>query len=102
MGSEMCIRDRGKAGLARRPRYQLPFPPTSASGLNQEERGFGLISPRAIKRASFRNVTHLGRTIKTFTERYNEEAKPFVWAATFQSIIDKVECLSTRICGTSH
>ena len=66
------------------------------------EHGLGLINPRAIKRASFRNGTHLVWTIKAFTERYNEEAKPFVWAATSQSIIDKVECLSTSICGTSH
>ena len=92
-----------RAWLARRPRYHLHFTPTYASWLNQVERWFGLISQRAIKRASFRNVTHLVRTIKEFTERYNEEeAKPFVWAATSQSIIDKVECLDTRICGTPH
>ena len=79
-----------RAWLARRPRYHLHFTPTYASWLNQVERWFGLISQRAIKRASFRNVTHLVRTIKEFTERYNEEeAKPFVWAATSQSIIDK-------------
>ena len=91
-----------KAWLARRPRYHLHFTPTYASWLNQVERWFSLISQRAIKRTSFRNVTHLVRTIKEFTERYNEEAKPFVWAATSQSIIDKVERLATRICGTSH
>ena len=92
-----------RAWLARRPRYHLHFTPTYASWLNQVERWFGLISQRAIKRASFRNVTHLVRTIKEFTERYNEEeAKPFVWAATSQSIIDKVERLATRICGTPH
>ena len=63
-----------KAWLARRPRYHLHFTPAYASWLNQVERWFGLISQRAIKRASFRNVTHLVRTIKEFTERYNEEA----------------------------
>ena len=92
-----------KAWLAKRLRYHLHFTPTYASWLNQVERWFGLISQRAIKRASFRNVTHLVRTIKEYTERYNEEeAKPFVWAATSQSIIDKVERLSTRICRTPH
>ena len=92
-----------KAWLAKRLRYHLHFTPTYASWLNQVERWFGLISQRAIKRASFRNVTHLVRTIKEYTERYNEEeAKPFVWAATSQSIIDKVERLATRICGTPH
>ena len=63
-----------KAWLARRPRYHLHFTPTYASWLNQVERWFSLISQGAIKRTSFRNVTHLVRTIKDFTERYNEEA----------------------------
>ena len=91
-----------KAWLARRPRYHLHFTPTYASWLNQVERWFGLVTQRAIKRASFRNVTHLVKTIQDFTERYNQDVKPFVWTATAQSIIDKVERLSTRICGTEH
>ena len=42
-----------KAWLAKRLRYHLHFTPTYASWLNQVERWFGLISQRAIKRASF-------------------------------------------------
>lgn len=91
-----------KAWLARRPRYHLHFTPTYASWLNQVERWFGLITQRAIKRASFRNVTQLKQAIHDFTRHYNQDAKPFVWAATAQSIIDKVGRLSTRICGTPH
>ena len=88
--------------MAKRPRYHLHFTPTYASWLNQVERWFGLITQRAIKRNSFRNVTHLVKTIEEFTQRYNQEAKPFVWAATAQSILDKLERLSTRISGTPH
>ena len=93
---------RVRAWIAKRPRYHLHFTPTYASWLNQVERWFGLITQRAIKRTSFRNVRHLVKTIEEFTHRYNQEAKPFVWAATAQSILDKLERLSTRISGTPH
>ena len=52
-----------KAWLARRPRSHLHFTPTDASWLNQVEHWFGLITQRAIKRASFRNVTQLKQAI---------------------------------------
>ncbi len=75
-----------KAWIAKRSRYHLHFTPTYASWLNQVERWFGLITQRAIKRDSFRNIKHLVKTIEEFTHRYNEDAKPIVWAATAQSI----------------
>ena len=88
--------------MAKRPRYQLYFTPTYASWLNQVERWFGLISQRAIKRGSFRSVKELVGQITEFTDRYNKTSTPFVWVATAQSILDKVERLSTRINGTLH
>ena len=89
-----------KAWLAKRPRYHLHFTPTYASWLNQVERWFGLISQRAIKRGSFRSVKELVTQITEFTDKYNATSKPFAWVATAQSILDKVERLSTRINGT--
>ena len=91
-----------KAWLAQRPRYHVHYTPTYASWLNQVEIWFGIISRRAIKRGSFRNVTELVKRIKEFTEQYNQGARPFVWTATAQSIIDKVARLSALICGTAH
>ena len=88
-----------KAWIAKRSRYHLHFTPTYASWLNQVGRWFGLITQRAIKRNSVRNVKHLVKTIEEFTHRYNQEAKPFVWVATAQSILDKLERLSIRITG---
>ena len=88
------------AWLANRPRYHLHFTPTSASWLNQVERWFGLISQRAIKRGSFDSVPQLIKTIETFIAQYNESAFPFVWVATAESIFNKLERLSARICGT--
>ena len=48
-----------QASIAKRPRCHVHVTPTYASWLNQVERWFGLISQRASKRNSFRNVTHL-------------------------------------------
>ena len=91
-----------QAWLAKRPRYHLHFTPTSASWLNQVERWFGLISQRAIKRGSFDSVAQLVKTIETFIEKYNASSSPFIWVATAESIFDKLERLSARICGTEH
>jgi len=79
-----------RAWLAKRPRYHVHFTPTSASWMYLVERWFGIISQRAIKRGSFRNVTALINTINEFIEHYNETAKPFVWVATAESIFGKL------------
>jgi len=91
-----------QAWLAKRPRYHLHFTPTSASWLNQVERWFGLISQRAIKRGSFDSVAQLVKTIESFIAQYNASSSPFIWVATAESIFDKLERLSARICGTGH
>lgn len=91
-----------RAWLAQRPRFHLHFTPTYSSWLNQVERWFGLISQRAIKRGSFRNVTQLKQAILNFTEHYNRNSKPFIWVATADSILAKVARIATRISGTPH
>ena len=91
-----------RAWLAKRPRFHLHFTPTYSSWLNQVERWFGLISQKAIKRGSFRNVTQLKQAILNFTDHYNQTSKPFVWVATADSILEKVARIATRISGTRH
>ncbi len=91
-----------RAWLAQRPRYHLHFTPTSASWLNQVERWFGLITQRAVRRGTFRNVGQLVDTISEFITHHNAGANPFIWVATAESIYEKLERLSTRICGTEH
>ena len=88
-----------KAWLAARPRYHVHFTPTYSSWLNQVERWFGLISQQAIRRGTFTSVTDLIRRSHQFTKAHNDAAQPFVWVATAQSILDKIERLSTRISG---
>ena len=91
-----------RAWLAKRPRYHLHLTPTYSSWLNQVERWFGLITQRAIRRDSFRSVPELIRKIEAFVAHYNLHRKPFMWTATAESILQKLERLSKVINGTVH
>ena len=91
-----------RAWLARRPRYQVHFTPTYASWLNQVERWFGIITQKAIRRGSFSSVKALIANIESFVEHHNANTSPFVWTATADSILAKVERLCSYISGTVH
>ena len=91
-----------KAWLARRPRYHIHYTPTDASWLNQLERWFGIVTQQAIRRGTFSSVKQLTRKIDRFVNDYNFSNRPFVWTATADSILAKVERLSKLICGTAH
>ncbi len=91
-----------KAWFARRPRHHIHYTPTYASWLNQVERWFGLITQRAIRRGSFGKVRELIKTIDDLVTYYNAHKRPFVWTASADSIISKVERLSKVIYGTAH
>lgn len=93
---------RVKMWLARHPRYHLHYTPTYASWLNQVERWFGLITQRAIRRGSFRSVGELVQTIDQYVAHHNLHKRPFVWTATADSILDKIQRLCKLINGTSH
>jgi putative transposase len=91
-----------KAWLARRPRFHVHYTPTYASWLNQVERWFGLITQRTIRRGSFDSVRDLKRKIQDFVEHYNQHPRPFMWTATVDSILAKLERLCKVINGTQH
>lgn len=91
-----------KSWLARRPRFHIHFTPTYASWLNLVERWFGIITQQAIRRGSFSNVKDLVRKIDLFVEHYNSKSRPFVWTATADSILAKVERLCLLTSGTGH
>ena len=79
-----------KAWLAKHPRFQLHFTPTSASWLNLVERFFGLITEDAIRRGAFRSVAELEAAIEVYLEHHNADPKPFIWTAPATSILEKV------------
>jgi len=74
-----CIHKRNEPWLAAHPNVTFHFTPTSASWLNQVEIWFGLLSRKALKGASFRDVDQLRSAIEAFIEAYRPNAKPFVW-----------------------
>jgi putative transposase len=93
---------RVKAWLARRARFHVHYTPTYSSWLNQVERWFGLITQRAIRRGSFSSVADLRHQIERFVADWNQHPTPFVWTATAESILAKLERLGKVICGTQH
>lgn len=88
--------------LAARPRYHVHYTPTYASWLNQVEIWFNIITQKAIRRGTFRSVKDLINKITLFVDQYNQHSRPFMWRATAESILAKVERLCKVISGTQH
>jgi putative transposase len=88
--------------LAARPRFHVHYTPTYASWLNQVEIWFHIITQQAIRRGTFRSVADLVAKIDAFVRHYNRHCHPFVWTATAESILTKIERLCKAIAGTAH
>jgi transposase len=88
--------------FARHPRYHLHFTPTSASWLNQVERWFAKITQERIRRDAFRSVGELERAILAYVQTNNQDPKPFVWTASADLILGKVQTLCERINLSGH
>jgi len=91
-----------KRWFARHPRYQLHFTPTSASWLNQVERFFAEITRRRIRRGTFTHVRELEQSIHDYLQHHNQNPKPFVWTATANAILSKVQRFCERTSETQH
>lgn len=82
---------RVKAWLAKHRRVHLHFTPTSASWLNLVERWLRELSQKRIRRGSFASVRDLIAAIKEYLAENNRQPKPFVWKASVEKILAKVE-----------
>jgi len=91
-----------KRWLAEHPRYQVHYTPTYASWLNQVEIWFNVITQKAIRRGTFKSVKELTAKIDHFVKQYNTDSRPFVWAATADSILEKIQRLCQYISETRH
>ncbi len=80
-----------KKWLAKHPRFHLHFTPTSSSWLNLIERWFGKLTDKAIRRGIFHSVPDLVAAIETYLTVNNESPEPFVWTATAEQILTKVQ-----------
>jgi len=91
-----------KRWLAAHDRWHVHYTPTYASWLNQVEIWFNIITQRAIRRGAFSSVKELIAKIEDYIRKYNRHPKPFVWTATADSILAKIERLCQRISVTQH
>jgi transposase len=93
---------RVKRWLARHPRFVVHFTPTSASWLNQVERFFAAITEKRIRRGAFRSVAALEQAIRDYLDEHNRDPKPFVWTATADLILRRVEDVCKRTSNSGH
>jgi len=83
--------------LARHPRFVLHFIPTSSSWLNLVERWFAELTQKSVRRGSFKSVDDLELAIAAFLDAWNTNPTPFVWTASVEKILEKVERCRRRL-----
>jgi transposase len=93
---------RVKRWLTRHPRYVIHFTPTSASWLNQVERFFAETTSKRIRRGVYRSIRALEQAITDYLAGYNRSPKPFVWTATAELILKRVEDHCKRTSNSGH
>ena len=86
-----------RAWLEKHPRFHLHFIPTSSSWLNLVERWFAELTNKAVRRGSFQSVPDLIEKIMEFIDSHNGRAKAFVWTATAEEILVKIEKCRKRL-----
>ena len=80
-----------QAWLKTHPCFVRHFVPTSSSWLNLVERWFRELTEKAIRRGSFVSVPDLKQAIEAFMQAWNRNPKPFIWSATVEGILKKIE-----------
>lgn len=80
-----------KRWLAKHPRFDMHFVPTSSSWLNLVERFFRDLTEDAIRDGSFNNVRELTHAIETYLAQRNLEPKPYRWRASGTDILTKIQ-----------
>jgi transposase len=74
-----------------RRRWHLHFTPTSSSWLNLVERWFKELTDKRLRRGRFTSVADLTEAVTNWAEHWNADPKPFIWKATAEEIIAKVQ-----------
>jgi transposase len=74
-----------------RRRWHLHYTPTSSSWLNLIERWFKELTEKRLRRGAFTSVADLTAAITTWAQHWNDNPRPFVWKATADDIIAKVQ-----------
>ena len=92
--------------LAKHPRFNMHFTPTSASWLNMVERFFRDITTERLRRGVFTSVPELVAAIDGYIAHHNTKPKPFIWTKSARDILQKViranSHLSSKQNATLH
>ena len=91
-----------RSWLARHPRYHVHYTPTSASWLNLVERQFAEVTERCVRRGSHTALSSLEKSMLDYVDNRNRDPKPFIWTASADLILGKVERLCKRISRSGH
>ncbi len=85
-----------RAWLARHPRFEMHFTPTSGSWLNLVERFFADLTA-VIRDGSFASVAELRREIVRHLDAHNENPRPYKWTARSEDILAKIRRARERL-----
>jgi len=88
--------------LEKHPRFHVHFTPTSSSWLNQVERWFGLLTEKLLRRGVHKSVRQLEKDILAWTDKWNEDPKPFIWTKTAEEILESIGRLLRRTKDPGH
>ena len=88
--------------LARHPRFNMHFTPTSASWLNMVERFFRDISENRLRRGVFTSVPDLVAAIDEYVAHHNTNPKPFIWTKSARDILQKVIRANARLSSKQN
>jgi transposase len=86
-----------QAWLEKNPEVKFHFTPKGSSWINQIETWFSIITRQAIRRGTFSSVKVLIAAIRDYIQHWNTTCTPFVWTATADEILAKVQLVQTNI-----
>jgi transposase len=79
-----------RAWLARHPRFNMHFTPTSSSWLNLVERFFADLTADVVRTGSFASVQELVADINAYLAERNAHPVPYKWTAKGEAILEKI------------
>jgi transposase len=88
--------------LAKHPRFNMHFTPTSASWLNRVERFFCDITTERLRRGAFTSVPELVAAINKYVAHHSKEPKPFIWTESARDILQKVIRANSRLSSKQN
>ena len=91
-----------QAWLAKHPRFNMHFTPTSASWLNMVERFFRDLTTERLRRGVFTSVPELMTAINEYAAHHNVDPKPFIWTKSARDILQKVIRANSRLSSKQN